>query len=387
MTAAPSRGLAAVLTTQFLSALADNAILFAAITLLRHQSAPAWQTPLLQEFFVLAFIVLAPFVGPFADGRPKGQVMLAANAIKLLGALGLLAGMPPLVAYGIIGIGAATYSPAKYGILSELLPTDKLVKANSMMEGSTIIAILLGAIAGGMLADNSPTLAISGVIGCYLAAALTNLLIPVLPAAAKHAQPRTALRDFWVALTTLWRTPAARFTLLGTSVFWGAGSTLRFLLIAWVPAVLGIMDTQTPANLSGVVAIGIALGAGAAARFVTLDNVGRALPAGIALAIAILGFAHVSSLPLAIGMLLVIGACGGFYVVPLNAMLQHVGHDSVGAGKAIAIQNFFENLAMLLMVGGYTVLANMGMTPVQAATLFGIFLLGGISLVARLPRA
>lgn len=379
-----SRGMVAVLVAQFLSALADNALLFAAIALLKSQHAAEWQTPLLQEVFVLAFIVLAPFVGPLADAIPKGRAMLLANGIKLLGAAAMLFGIHPLLAYNLVGIGAAAYSPAKYGILSELVAPDKLVKANSMIEGSTIVAILLGAVMGGLLADWSVQGALTSIVICYLLAALSNLLIPVLPVAHRleHFSPRVLVQDFVRALVKLMRDRDARFTLFGTSVFWGAGSTLRFLLVAWVPVALLITDNHTPATLSGVVAIGIALGAAAAARLVTLRNINRTLPAGIAIGLLIMVFAHVATLPATIVMLVLIGACGGFYVVPLNALLQERGHTSVGAGHAIAVQNFFENLSMLLLVGFYVLMTKAGISVVSAATGFGALVLVAISILA-----
>lgn len=379
-----SRAMIAVLAAQFLSALADNALLFAAIAVLKSKHAPEWQMPMLQEAFVLAFILLAPFVGPFADAIPKGRAMLLANCMKLLGATAMLFGVHPLLAYNLVGIGAAAYSPAKYGILSELVGADKLVKANSLMEGSTIVAILLGAVLGGLLADWSVQGTLASIVGCYLLAALSNLLIPRLPAAhpVQKLSPIALIKDFGIAMRTLLRNRDARFSLFGTSVFWGAGSTLRFLLVAWVPVALLIADNQTPATLSGVVAIGIAFGAGAAAKLVTLNNINRALPAGIAIGLLIMAFAQVTALPAAIIMLILIGACGGFYVVPLNALLQDRGHETVGAGHAIAVQNFFENMSMLLMVGFYVLMTKEGVSVVTAATVFGGVVLTGIALLA-----
>lgn len=379
----------AVLLAQFLSALADNALLFAAIALLKAQQAPAWMPPLLQECFVLAFILLAPFVGPFADAWPKGRVMMIANGCKLAGSAAMLAGLNPLLAYNLVGVGAAAYSPAKYGILSELVAPDALVKANSLMEGSTIVAILLGAVAGGLLADWSISGALAAVCATYCAAALTNLAIPALP--AEHPLQRRALsalwQDFYAATLSLFRNNDARFSLLGTSLFWGTGSTLRFLLVAWVPVALLIDDTSTPANLSGVVAIGIAVGAAAAARWVTLTTAYRALPAGLLIGVWIMLLAHVTSLPLSAALLVLIGACGGFFVVPLNALLQERGHESVGGGHAIAVQNFCENLCMLLLIGLYTLLMRAGLSPVDSATGFGALVLLGMGWLAWLRYA
>lgn len=379
-----SRGLYPVLAAQFISALADNALLFAAIALLKAYAAPAWHTPLLQEFFVLAYIVLAPFVGPVADAWPKGRVMLVANGLKLAGAVVMLAGVSPLLAYGLVGVGAAAYSPAKYGILSELVSPADLVKANSMMEGSTIAAILLGVVLGGWLADQGPMLAVGFTAAAYLVAAGANLLIPQLAPARPDVPlaPLSLLTEFGGSLRSLWRDNDARFTLIGTSVFWGTGSTLRFLLVAWVPVALGILDTTTPANLSGAVAVGIAVGAVLAARFITLAGVNRALYAGLALGPLIMAFANVTSLYWAAGLLILVGACGGAYVVPLNALLQEKGHASVGAGRAIAVQNFFENLAMLVMVGAYTAMTSAGQPPVRMAILFGALVLAGVAALA-----
>ena len=383
-----SRGMNAVLVAQFLSALADNALLFAAIALLKSQQAPDWQLPLLQEFFVVAFIFLAPFVGPFADAFPKGRVMLVANGLKFAGASAMLLGLHPLLAYNLVGVGAAAYSPAKYGILGELVGADKLVKANSLIEGSTIVAILLGAVLGGLLADYSVAFALGAVAACYLLAAVANLLIPRLPVAhpLQHFSPVVLVKDFSAALRKLFSNADARFTLIGTSIFWGAGSTLRFLLVAWVPVALLITDNSTAANLSGAVAIGIALGAAAAARFVHLGNINSALPAGILIGALIMVFAFINNLYLAIAMLILIGVCGGFYVVPLNALLQDRGHQSVGTGHAIAVQNFFENFCMLLMVGFYTLLTKSGLSAISSTVGIGalVFLAIGVLAWTRL---
>ncbi|MDR5172009.1 lysophospholipid transporter LplT [Methylobacillus flagellatus] len=368
-----SRGMLAVMLAQFLSALADNALLFAAIALIKAGSAPAWQVPLLQESFVIAYIILAPFAGPFADTLPKGRVMLIANSMKFLGAAAMLAGLNPLLAYGMVGLGAAAYSPAKYGILSELVAVEKLVKANSLMEGSTIVAILLGAVVGGWLADYWLAGALYAIATAYLLAAAINLLIPRLPPShvLTNFAPLAMCRDFLQATRTLMQDRDAKFSIVGTSIFWGAGSTLRFLLVAWVPVALNIHDLSTPANLSGAVAIGIALGAIAAARWVDLRTVNRALPAGVLIGLAIMAFAYSGNIATAIAWLLLIGFLGGFYAVPLNALLQERGHESVGSGHAIAIQNLFENISMLLMMGLYILLSKQQLPVIPITVTIG----------------
>jgi len=380
-----TRGMLPLLCAQFLSALADNALLFVAIALLQAKFAPNWQIPLLQEFFVLSYILLAPFVGPFADSYPKGRVMLIANTIKLIGATAMMLGLNPLVSYGLVGIGAAAYSPAKYGILSELVSREQLVKANALMEGSTIVAILLGAVLGGFLASQHLTIALIVVSGCYFAAALMNLLIPKLTAfrSVKTFSPYALVQHFRLVLIQLIVNRDARLALLGGSVFWGAGATLRLLLVAWVPVALHINDISLPANLSGVVAIGIAVGAFMAAKFIGLKNVERVLPVGISIGVLIILFAHSTNLYMAIGLLILIGTAGGFYVVPLNALLQECGHATVGAGNAVAVQNFFENFSMLLLVGLYILMEKIGFPIVQAASIFGVVILVSIGLIAR----
>jgi MFS transporter, LPLT family, lysophospholipid transporter len=361
-----TRPMVAVLVAQFLSALADNALLFAALALLKVELYPGWAEPVLQEFFVGAAILLAPFAGPLADGLPKGRVMLLSNGLKLLGALGILVGLNPFIAYGIVGIGAATYSPAKYGILSDLTSSERLVQANGVMESSTIAAILIGAVLGGTLADWSVRGALAMVGACYALAVIANLFIPVIvpKQATTGLSPLRMLKQFSQAFRGLYAQVDARFAVAGTSLFWGAGSTMRFLLIAWTPVALGIANNREPAYLNAVVAVGIVAGAALAGKFVTLKSVNRALGGGIVLGLAVCALSVTTSLHVAYSVLLVVGAAGGFFVVPLNALLQSRGHESVGAGNAVAVQNGVENLAMLLMLGIYIALSRSGL-PVQ----------------------
>ncbi len=378
-----SRGMAAVLIAQFLSALADNALLFAALALLKRGHYPAWTEPALQESFIAAYIVLAPFAGPLADAIPKGRAMLLANAGKLLGALAMTLGANAFVAYGVVGVGAAAYSPAKYGILSELVDPDRLVAANGWMEGSTIAAILIGAVAGGVLADWSVAGALWAVVACYGAALLANLAIPRL--APAHGFDgialRGILRDFARAVRALFGSADARFSVAGTSLFWGAGATLRFLLVAWVPIALGIADNRMPAYLNGAVAGGIVLGAALAARFVTLARPERAMPAGVAIGVAVCLLAGTHGVAPAFALMGLVGAAGGFFVVPLNALLQEAGRESVGSGHAVAIQNLAENLLMLLMVGGYAAAVRIGVPVPMIAVAFGVALSASIAVV------
>ncbi|MEB8679486.1 lysophospholipid transporter LplT [Cronobacter malonaticus] len=368
-----SRGMMAVIVAQFLSAFGDNALLFATLALLKQQFYPAWSQPVLQMVFVCAYILLAPFVGQVADSFSKGRVMMVANGLKLIGAVVIVFGGNPFVGYTLVGVGAAAYSPAKYGILGEITTGDRLVKANGLMESSTIAAILIGSMAGGMLADWHVGAALGVCALAYAGAVGANLLIPKLGAARPGQSWRFGpmTRSFFSACRTLWHNDETRFSLVGTSMFWGAGVTLRFLLVLWVPVALGITDNATPTYLNAMVAVGIVAGAGAAAKLVTLERVSRCMPAGILIGVAVIFFSLQQAALPAYLLLLLIGFFGGFFVVPLNALLQERGKRSVGAGNAIAVQNLGENTAMLLMLGLYSLAVKLSLPVVGIGVGFG----------------
>jgi len=399
-----NRGFYIILIAQFLSALADNALLFAAIALLKELSAPDWHVPLLQQFFIFSYIALAPFVGSFADALPKGRVMFIANAIKILGCLAMLLGMQPLYAYAIVGLGAAAYSPAKYGILTECLPPALLVKANSWMEGATVAAIVLGAILGGLLI--SPTLmgktlsgwhapawltvphaAIVVILLLYLGAAWFNLYIPRLP--IDHKVPRKSpfflLHDFWHALKLLWRDPLGQVSLAVTTLFWGVGATLRLVVLAWAAFNLKF-DLAQATQLTAMVAVGIAAGAMVAGKWVKLEDSVKVLPAGIALGLIVITLIFVTDWRLAMVIMFLVGALSGYFVVPLNALLQHRGHLLMGAGHSIAIQNFNENIGILLLLGAYSFMVGHGVHIHWVIVTFGLFISAAMTLIWRRHR-
>ncbi|ECM6565739.1 lysophospholipid transporter LplT [Salmonella enterica] len=369
-----SKGMLSVIVAQFLSAFGDNALLFATLALLKAQFYPDWSQPVLQMVFVGAYILFAPFVGQIADSFAKGRVMMVANGLKLAGAAGICLGVNPFGGYTLVGIGAAAYSPAKYGILGELTTGDKLVKANGLMEASTIAAILLGSVAGGVLADWHVIAALVACALAYAGAVAANLFIPKLVAARPGQSWRLSAmtRSFFSACVVLWRNGETRFSLVGTGLFWGAGVTLRFLLVLWVPVALGITDNATPTYLNAMVAVGIVVGAGAAAKLVTLETVSRCMPAGILIGVVVAIFSLQHALLPAYALLLLIGMLGGFFVVPLNALLQERGKKSVGAGNAIAVQNLGENSAMLLMLGLYSLAVLVGVPAVAIGIGFGV---------------
>jgi LPLT family lysophospholipid transporter-like MFS transporter len=365
----------ATLGAQFLSALADNALLFAALGLVRKLHYPVWSGPLIQEFFVAAYILLAPFVGALADAHPKGRVMALANATKFVGAFGMCLHMNPFFCYALVGGGAAANSPAKYGILSELTTRERLLKANSLLEASTIAAILLGAVAGGVLTDWSIEGALMAISACYAASALSALFIPRSKRAATTIvfSISSSIGDFAMETRSLMQNPKARLAVIGTALFWGVGAALRFLVIAWVPVALKITSNKVPGFLTAMVAVGIVLGAALAARFVRLPTYPRALPAGVLIGIGVCLLPFANSLSLAIAVMIFVGTCSGFFVVPLDALLQRQGEDGAGVGSAIAIQNFFENLSMLALVAGYTAATFMSVPVNHIAVGIGLF--------------
>jgi MFS family permease len=382
-----TRGFYTLLIAQFLSALADNALLFAAIALLKEVDAPSWHQPLLLQFFVISYIILAPFVGPFADAIPKGRVMLVANSIKLVGCVAMMLGMPALYAYGIVGVGAATYSPAKYGILTELLPPSKLVSANGWMEGSTVIAIILGAIIGGIMASNNPHLAMLVIALMYLIAAIFNLFIPKLEKnhAIESKNPWFMLKDFYRSCCALWRDPEGQVSLGVTTLFWGAGATLRLVVIAWAGFALNFNFEQAT-QLTAMVAFGITFGSIIAAKKISLENSIKVLPAGILMGFMVIAMIFVTNWLLAAMLLLLIGVLSGFFVVPLNALLQHRGHILVGPGHSIAVQNFNENLGILLLSGAYTLMVKSNFHMNLIVIIFGLFVILSMSFINRLYR-
>ncbi|MGA9162855.1 MAG: lysophospholipid transporter LplT [Thiobacillus sp.] len=381
-----------ILLAQFLSALADNALLFAAIGLLVFFDAPSWHSPLLQTVFVIAYIVLAPLVGPFADALPKGRVMLIANAVKFVGCLTMLAGLHPLLAYALVGIGAAMYSPAKYGILTELLPPEKLVVANSWMEGTTVAAIVLGAIIGGALINPqlaeatllslgmgglviAPKFAIVATTSMYLGAAVINLFIPRLPIDHKlpNKSPLFILHDFWHSFTLLWRDPLGQVSLAVTTLFWGVGATLRLLIIEWASLNLKYSLGQAT-QLTAATAVGIALGSILAGKYIRLEHAIRTLPAGIVLGLIPVTLIWVDNLTLAVTLLILLGVLAAFFVVPMNALLQHRGHLLMGAGHSIAQQNFNENISILLLTGTYALMVRSDWHIHTIVWVFGLFI-------------
>jgi len=391
-----------IMAAQFFSSLADNALLVAAIALLIQAEAPSWLTPYLKFFFVVSYVVLAPYVGAFADRLPKGQVMLVANSVKIVGCVAMLWGVDPLIAYGIVGLGAAAYSPAKYGILTEYLPHRQLVVANGWIEGLTVASIIIGTMLGGLLIHvrvstellswNLPLLdtsidtpaeaAIALIIVVYAIAALFNLEVPQTGVALKKlpSHPLDTLKDFARCVRYLWRDRLGQISLAVTTLFWGAGATLQFIVIEWARAALGF-DLSKAAILQGVTAVGIAAGAVLASVLVALDRSVRVIPLGVAMGLIVIVMNFVNQIWLAISLMVLIGGMAGFFVVPMNALLQHRGHHLVGAGRSIAVQNFNENASILVMIALYSALLGAGHSIYTVIVVFGLFVAGTMTAV------
>jgi MFS family permease len=391
-----------IMAAQFFSSLADNALLVAAIALLIQADAPSWLTPYLKFFFVVSYVVLAPYVGALADRLPKGQVMFYANTVKIAGCIMMLMGSDPLLAYAVVGLGAAAYSPAKYGILTEYLPHRKLVVANGWIEGLTVASIILGTVLGGILIHmrvsgalltidvplfdtgiDTPAEAAIAIIGfVYAIAALFNLQVPRTGVELKPlpAHPMLTLKDFARCVALLWKDRLGQVSLAVTTLFWGAGATLQFIVIEWGRTALGF-DLSRAAILQGVTAVGIAAGAVLASLWIALDRSVRVIPLGILMGLVLIAMNFVHQVWLAVSLMVVIGALAGFFVVPMNALLQHRGHHLVGAGRSIAVQNFNENASILVMIAFYSLLLHLGYSIYTVVVVFGLFVAGTMTLV------
>lgn len=399
-----NRGFYTIMAAQFFSSLADNALLIAAIALLTVMKSPDWMTPLLKLFFVLSYVLLAAFVGAFADALPKGRVMFVTNLIKIFGCGMMFFDVHPLIAYAVVGFGAAAYSPAKYGILTELLPPEKLVAANGWIEGLTVSSIILGTVMGGALInpgiaakllafdfpffnfgiDTPAETALCIVAVVYLLAALFNLKIPDTGARYPHQErnPIKLIGDFAHCFTTLWKDRLGQISLSVTTLFWGAGATLQFIVLKWAGQSLG-MPLDKAAILQGVVAVGVAIGAVAAARFVPLKKSLSVMPLGVIMGIVVIIMTMVHSVWLAYPLLVLVGALSGYFVVPMNALLQHRGHVLMSAGHSIAVQNFNENLSVLTMLLLYALMVKLDLDINIVIVMFGLSVSGIMLLIMR----
>jgi MFS family permease len=398
------KGFYTIMAAQFFSSLADNALLVAAIEMLKTSGAPGWNIPALTPMFALFYVILAPFVGAFADAIPKGTVMFISNAIKVAGCLLMLFGVHPLPAYALVGLGAAAYSPAKYGILTELLPNSQLVKANGWIEGLTILSIILGVLLGGQLIGHvvsrhllafdmpmidtgittAPQAAIAVISAIYVVAALFNLRIPRTEAPLQPIAHgvQGLVRDFSNCNARLWSDKLGQISLATTTLFWGVSGNLRVIVFAWAAAALAYTTTQASA-LVGVVAIGTAIGAVVASVRMRLDQATRVMPLGIAMGVLVIGLDFIRHPLVAAPFLVFLGAIGGYLVVPMNALLQHRGANLMGAGRSIAVQNFNEQACILGLGAFYTGMTRFGLSAFTAIATFGVVVAATMWLIRR----
>jgi hypothetical protein len=408
-----NRSFYTIMAAQFFSSLADNALLIAAIALLIQLDAPDWMTPLLKLFFVLSYVLLAAFVGAFADSRPKGNVMFITNTIKFVGCAVMLFGSHPLLSYAIVGLGAAAYSPAKYGILTELLPPERLVAANGWIEGLTVGSIILGTVLGGVLIsvgvssrllgldlpmietgiDTPAEAAILVIMMIYIIAALINLKIPDTGAryVAQKTNPIDLIKDFAHCFRTLWNDRLGQISLAVTTLFWGAGATLQFIVLKWAEVALN-MSLSQGAILQAISAFGVAGGAIWAASRIPLKQSLKVLPYGVVMGfgVCLMAIYHIDMIPPIVivefgkinltlnmippyALLIMVGWLAGYFVVPMNALLQHRGHVLLSAGHSIAVQNFNENLSVLSMLMLYALLIWLDVPIAYVITGFGLF--------------
>ena len=398
------KGFSTIMSAQFFSSLADNALFVAAVELLRTAGAAEWQRAALVPMFALFYVVLAPFVGAFADALPKGRVMFVSNTIKVAGCLMMLFGSHPLLAYAVVGLGAAAYSPAKYGILTELLPPSQLVKANGWIEGLTIGSIILGVLLGGQLVGphispallaldmpgvelgitTPPAAAISAIVFIYVLAAAFNLYIPRTDAPLQRFSGNLwwLVRDFSRCNARLWNDKLGQISLSTTTLFWGVAGNLRYIVLAWAAAALGYSTTQA-SSLVGVVALGTAVGAVMASAMMRLDRATAVIPLGIGMGLRVIGMNFIDNVWVAAPFLVLLGGLGGFLVVPMNALLQHRGHNLMGAGRSIAVQNFNEQACILGLGAFYAGMTKFDLSAFSAITIFGLVVAGIMELIRR----
>ena len=402
------KGFYTIMSAQFFSSLADNALFVAAIELLKSTGSPSWHIPALSPMFALFYVILAPFLGAFADAVPKGKVMFVSNGVKVVGCLMMLFGAHPLLSYAVVGLGAAAYSPAKYGILTELLPNSQLVKANGWIEGLTIMSVILGVVLGGQLVgtvvshhllafdlpmidtgiNTAPEAAIVVIGFLYVIAALFNLRIPRTDAPLQPIAGNVGylLRDFSSCNARLWGDKLGQISLSTTTLFWGILGNLRVIVFAWAAAALGYTVTQA-STLVGVVAIGTAVGAVVASTRMRLDQATKVIPLGIGMGVLMIGLNFLTNVWVAAPFLIMLGAIGGYLVVPMNALLQHRGANLMGAGRSIAVQNFNEQACILGLGAFLTGMTKFGLGAFTTITVFGLVVAGTMYLIHRWHHA
>jgi len=397
------KGFFYLVSAQFASGLADHALLILGIAFLSEQGYPGWWAPLLKFSFTLSYVLLAPVLGPLSDAVSKPRLMAAMNGLKLIGVGFFLSGLHPVLAFALVGLAASAYAPAKYGLVTETVTPDQLVRANGWLEVSVVLAVILGTACGGLLISvrhwDAMVLLNDGlcavlhlpvqtqlaspllwVILIYASAAALNWGIPHSHAvyAQSSIHPVALCRDFWHSNILLWRDPMARISLSVTTLFWGVGAVIQFAVLAWAQQIMHL-PLEKGAFLQAIVAVGVIVGAGWAGYKISLPCAPKVLPLGIVLGLLLPAIAFTHSLYWAIPLMIVVGVVGGLLMVPMNAMLQHRGFELLTAGRSIAVQGFNENASVLLLLGLYSALLALHMPLVWVMTLLGVSMAWGMA--------
>ena len=372
------KGFFYLISAQFASGLADNALLILGIAFLHEQGYPGWWAPLLKFSFTLSYVFLAPLMGPLADAFSKAKLMACMNALKVVGVAFIFTNFHPVLAFGIAGMAASAYAPAKYGLVTETVPAEKLVKANGWLEVTVVMAVILGTACGGLLVASKSyvwmsTLNLSfiellglsletqyagpllSLIVIYSIAGLLNFGIPNLNIryAQESMRPVALFKNFIQSNRILWQDPVGKLSLAVTTLFWGIGAVVQFAVLLWAKEALN-MPLEQASLLQAVVAFGVIFGAGIAGHYVALQNAYKVLPLGLWLGLSLPALAFSTSLWIAIPLMLITGFAGGMLMVPMNALLQNRGYTLLTAGRSIAVQGFNENVSVMIMLGIYS---------------------------------
>ena len=389
------KGFFYLISAQFASGLADNAFLILGIAFLSEQGYPGWWAPLLKFSFTLSYVLLAPLMGPLADAFAKAKLMACMNALKVVGVAFVFTSFHPMLAFAIVGMAASAYAPAKYGLMTETVPAEQLVKANAWLEVTVVMSVILGTVCGGLLVAVKnlafmvllnqgfiETFQLSlethyagpllSLIVIYIAAALLNFGIPHVD--IKYVQqsmkPIALFHNFYQSNRILWTDPVGKLSLAVTTLFWGIGAVVQFAVLVWAKEALD-MPLEQATLLQAVVAIGVIFGAGMAGYLIALHHAFKVLPLGLWLGI---------SLPL----MLLTGFAGGMLMVPMNALLQNRGYKLLTAGRSIAVQGFNENASVMIMLGVYSGLLAFEFPLKWVMTLMGTVMALGILYFIRM---
>ena len=372
------KGFFYLISAQFASGLADNALLILGIAFLNEQGYPGWWAPLLKFSFTLSYVFLAPLMGPLADAFPKAKLMACMNALKVVGVVFIFTSFHPMLAFAIAGMAASAYAPAKYGLVTETVPAAQLVKANGWLEVTVVMAVIMGTACGGLLVASKSIAWMSALnlsfielwglsletqyagpllslIVIYSIAGLLNFGIPNLNIryAQESMRPIALFKNFIQSNRILWQDPVGKLSLAVTTLFWGIGAVVQFAVLLWAKEALN-MPLEQASLLQAVVAFGVIFGAGMAGHYVALQNAYKVLPLGLWLGLSLPALAFSTSLWIAVPLMLITGFAGGMLMVPMNALLQNRGYTLLTAGRSIAVQGFNENASVMIMLAVYS---------------------------------